>query len=118
MKPLNVKRLRQRLELTQDELAALVGVDKMTVWSWESRGFRSAANSRQRIPRAGEIRERLIALSNVPLETRDAIKATARTLLEKRRCPYCKGTGRVARDLEAEVAFLEEELAAIRGRTA
>ncbi|WP_273760899.1 DNA-binding transcriptional regulator [Bartonella sp. ML70XJBT.G] len=36
-----VKKLRKQLNLTQDEMAALLGVSKSTVWRWEKYGVPS-----------------------------------------------------------------------------
>ncbi|EJF74806.1 hypothetical protein ME7_01400 [Bartonella birtlesii LL-WM9] len=41
MNKIEVKQLRKRLNLTQDEMAALLGVNKSTVWRWEKYGIPS-----------------------------------------------------------------------------
>ncbi|UNF52732.1 helix-turn-helix domain-containing protein [Bartonella krasnovii] len=41
MNKIEAKELRKRLNLTQDEMAALLGVNKSTVWRWEKYGVPS-----------------------------------------------------------------------------
>ncbi|WP_208442240.1 helix-turn-helix domain-containing protein [Bartonella raoultii] len=41
MNKIEAKELRKRLKLTQDEMAALLGVSKSTVWRWEKYGVPS-----------------------------------------------------------------------------
>ncbi len=39
MNKIEAKELRKRLNLTLDEMAALLGVNKSTVWRWENMVF-------------------------------------------------------------------------------
>lgn len=41
MNKIEAKKLRKRLNLTLDEMAALLGVNKSTVWRWEKYGIPS-----------------------------------------------------------------------------
>ncbi|WP_375614260.1 helix-turn-helix domain-containing protein [Bartonella sp. AC151YNML] len=41
MNKIEAKELRKRLNLTLDEMAALLGVNKSTVWRWEKYGVPS-----------------------------------------------------------------------------
>nr|WP_142416921.1 helix-turn-helix transcriptional regulator [Bartonella massiliensis] len=41
MNKIEAKKLRKHLNLTQDEMAALLGVNKSTVWRWEKNGVPS-----------------------------------------------------------------------------
>ncbi|MBX4336036.1 helix-turn-helix domain-containing protein [Bartonella raoultii] len=41
MNKIEAKKLRKCLNLTQDEMAALLGVNKSTVWRWEKYGVPS-----------------------------------------------------------------------------
>ncbi|WP_375607547.1 MULTISPECIES: helix-turn-helix domain-containing protein [unclassified Bartonella] len=41
MNKIEAKKIRKRLNLTLDEMAALLGVNKSTVWRWEKYGVPS-----------------------------------------------------------------------------
>lgn len=56
MNKIEAKQLRKRLNLTQDEMAALLGVNKSTVWRWEKYG----------VPSRGTVAYLLKSLCNEP----------------------------------------------------